>query len=310
MRRAALAGLGALLGCLVFAGCCHQKTPERSIARGAPPAYAEVATRFNERVGPLDRLWARTVVRASYRDKDGRRQRDQFEGHLQYLRPDRLLLTFDKVGNTYAALGANQRQYWWLQREPERKAFLGDHDRADPRKVAELGLPVHPLSFVDLLAITPLDPGAPGARVEWSADGRFLLATAPGRLNPRRLWLNPDDYTTTRVELLGTGGEVAITADLSRYQPIAVRGPAADPGWRPTVATALEATRQSDDLSIRMDLFEPEVSDRRPLARIFNFETVRGSLRIPEGAVVDLNNGAPGAAAPGAGDPAPRALAP
>jgi hypothetical protein len=283
----------ALVGAALQGCGGPQRVPQGARTRGAPPAYTEIAEKFNQRVGPLERLWARTAVGVWYRDKEGKDRHDQFEGHFQYLRPDRVLLTFDKVGQNFAALGSDSERFWWVQKEPEPKAYVGEHARVTPQQLAQIGLPVHPLSLLDLLAVTPL-PANPDARgsVVWSPDGRLLGVTAPGRMGMRRLWLDPSTYEPRRVELLATVGDVVLAADLSKHQPIAVRSPKT--GWSPTVATILEGSQASDGLRIRMTLFDPETGGGRPKAQSFDFDRWRDALGVRE--IERLDQGAPGAA--------------
>jgi hypothetical protein len=271
-----LAALAALLS-----GCAgparHQ--PGATVARGPVPTYEEVAAAYNRRVEPLDRLWARTVIRVWFVNQEGKEQQEQLEGHLQYLRPDRLLLTFDKVGTTYAALGSNDQKYWWIETRGDRKAWVGQHEEATPELIAQLGLPVHPLEFVELLGITPLPVRAPGARVEWSEDGR-LRVTAPGRMGERRLWLDPQRWVPLRVDVLGTGGEVVISAELTRYQAVAVRSPIGH--WNPEVPGELQAQQDRAKLRVRMTLFDPETAGARPKASAFDLERLLKLLEVDQ----------------------------
>ena len=287
---------------VLIAGCA---SGERGGARshGPVPAYSEIAQQFNVRAGPLDRLWARTVVRAWFRDREGKPHEEQFEGHFQYLRSDRLLLTFDKVGNTYAALGSNEERYWWIEKQQEggANAYIGDHDKATPERIEELGLPVHPLSFVDVLGITPL-PDLPedgkGSTVEWSHDGESLVVSAPGRLGQRRLWLDPQTLLPSRIDLLDSSGSTVLSASLSKYLPVALRTP--KEGWFPLAPSVIEATRESDGLRVRMDLYDPETGGRRPKAAAFDLDALLTSFGVNQ--VVHLDDPAPTPPA-GAGHP-------
>jgi hypothetical protein len=260
-----------------------------------------VAASYNERVTPLDRLWARTVIRVWFKNQEGQPQQEQLEGHLQFMRPDRLLLTFDKVGNTYAALGSNEKQYWWIETRGDKQAWVGENAKATPELIAKLGLPVHPLNFIELLGITPLPSAASAgadAQVAWSEDGRFLVVTAPGRLGLRRLWLDPERWLPMRTEVLGSGGEVAIGADLSKYQPVAVRSP--NPNWTPEVPSELEAVQPRDSLRVRMTIFDPETAGSRPKATAFDLDRLLKLLDVNQVQQLDqppANPPAPAAAA-------------
>lgn len=287
--RFCLALLVLAVAALVNQGCANGQRSAKPVARGPAPAYSEVAERFNQRVGPLEKLWARTTVGVWYRDKEGQDRHDQFEGHFQYIRPDLVVMTFDKVGEVFAVLGSDPERFWWVQKQPEARAWVGSHGAVTPEKLAEIGLPVHPLSLLDLLAVTPLPSGG---TVAWSSDGRLLGVTAPGRMGPRRVWLDPDTCEARRVELLGRGGEVALAADLSKYQPVALKAPRS--AWSPTVASTLEGSRASDGLKIRMTLFDPETGGSRPQAKNLEFDRWREALGVKN--VERLDAGGPAAA--------------
>jgi hypothetical protein len=232
------------------------------------------------------------VISVTYRDKEGKEHRDQLEGHLQYMRPDRLALSFDKVGNTVAWLGGNEQKYWWIETREDPRAYVGEHAKATPERIQELGLPVHPLNFIELLGITALPESAQGTKVAWSKDGRSLIVRGPGRLGDRRLWLDPDRMTPQRIELLDRQGGPALAADLSSYDFLNVRNPRAD--WSPTVATRLEATQERDGLRVVVILYDPETAGGRPKPGVFDLDTILQSLGIRK--VVDLD--APGAPLP------------
>lgn len=277
--------LGAMLG---QAGCAACRNGEAEpIDRGPAPPYAEVAGTYNARLEPLDRLWARAVTRVWYPDKEGEEQSEQVEGHLQFIRPDRLLMTFDKVGinRTFALLGSNETRYWWMDLTGPRRAWVGTHAAVTPERIAELGLPVHPLDLVELLALSPLpEPGA-GGSVGWSTDGRRLVVTAPTRMGggTRRLFLDPETREPSRIELLDAAGRVVAEAALSNYDVVELPFPKTGPRIATQMLMSINAGRER----MRLKLWAPENRGSRPRPGIFDLERLAASQGIEE--IVDLD---------------------
>lgn len=295
---ASLAGLIGAVGVLgasaLLGGCARSTTPGPEVGPGTlkPPAYSEVASAFNQRVELLHRLWARTTLIVEQPDPDdpGGRLRDQAEGHLQLERPDRFALSVMKLGDIYFYLGSNEERYWWIDRlSEERIALFGRHARATPERAELLGIPIHPLDMMDLLGVTPLpdDSGTPigpttEGRVAWAESG-LLSVEVPARWGSRRVVFDPATYEPVRVEMLDSTGAVSLVSELSRYNPIRVRGRGL-PGPGVARRAVIEAPRHGATLTI--DLYEPE--NKEISEQAFSFEAlVRAYVR--GGEVIDLD---------------------
>lgn len=222
----------AAVAAVVFAGACKRNRtteltkPAPPVFRGRVPEYAEVADAYNKRVEPLSRLWTRGTVRVWYPDKQGEEETVQIDANLQYIRPDQVNLTLMHVGKVepIAVLGSNDQRYWYIDLGDHKVARVGEHAKATQEAVAELGLPVYPLDLIELLGISPLPTSWPTVGtgeepdLRWSEDGRLLILTTQGRTGWRRLYLDPDGYLPRRVELVGAGGKVLVSSELSDYQ--------------------------------------------------------------------------------------------
>lgn len=270
------------------------RTPPVPTVRGKLPQYSTVAEAYNQRVAPLERVWTRGTVRVWYPDEQGEQQVEQLEIHFQFIRPARMLLTLEKATETVAVLGSNETQYWWIELGKEKKAFVGEHARANTARVAELGLPVHPLDLVEVMGITPLptvwsatSPGeAPHMR--WSDDGTSLLVTVLGRNGPRRLWLDPVTYEPSRIELMGRSMKPVVTAELASFEKVEARpdpnGPVIS-GRLPTrIMAAIDRENEGtkEHVRMRLTLGDAEVSGKRPKAGAFNFENLVRSYGVQE----------------------------
>ncbi len=229
----------------------------------------------------------------TYRDPEGRRHREQGEGHLQLVRDaDQLALSVGKLGETYVYLGSNASEYWWLDLTEQHRAWVGRHDRVSGP--GQAGVPVHPLDLMDVLGVRPLPAGAgQSASVGWSADGRLLGVTLPARWGQRRTWLDPDTFEPVRVELLDRSGAAALTARLWDYKAVA-----APPGMvsgvaGPRIATSIDLEVPATETRIELRLFDPANRRGYPKAAAFDLAALLNAYAIPPGSVTRLDGPTP-----------------
>lgn len=245
---------------LAVSGCT---TPDPIFDPNTPlPSTEDVLAGQREAVRGLERVWARAVVQVDGADPAGKKVNEQGEGVLQVVPPDRLALSLGKLGDTLLYLGSNEEWYWWfdLLDSNRRLAVLGRHALVTPDKAAELGVPVHPLDLIELLAITPLPDDATVRG--WDAIGRVIVEH-PNRWGSRRVWLDPTDWRPWRVELLDRNGQPLATAVLSDHARASVEGDALRSPW---VAGRLEITAAGFDGEVRVSLFEPRNQRIREIA--------------------------------------------
>ena len=272
---------GALAGFVACAmiqavgcGSADKITDGGAAATRATPSYATVASGYNARVAGAERLTSQisVIIEAEARDESGAvtgRTRDQLEGNLSIVRPQRVALRLDKVGQNVAYLGCDERSYWWFDmagKEPT--AIVGTHRNATPRDAADFGLPVHPLEFIELLGVLPL-PSSPVAAlrdakspplqapaVRWSKDGRLLEVTAASRWGTRKFTLDPVTYEPSRIDLLDERGALAVGSVLSRFAPAAIEG---KPGSGVPIATKVELSIPANTTRVLMVLADPRI---------------------------------------------------
>lgn len=297
---------GVLLGVslLLLSGCAAQMptppAPRPQVEATGLPSYEEVVEGYNQRIAGLPRLWARTVGRIWYPDEDGRTRTEQVEGHLQYIAPDRLLLNFDKVSQTYGLMGSNEERYWWIELDRERRAYVGDHARVTPERIEELGMPIYPRDVIDLLGITPLPVERPSTSVAWNQDRRALIVTTPSRVTSeagglgtlQRLWIDPQSFEPRRIEMLDADGGVRVVSDLSKYERVSVPGGGPEVP-RPGVPGEIVVATADERTQMRLRIYAPQASEDRPRAAVFDLEQLLRRYRIREVISLDEPRAAP-----------------
>jgi hypothetical protein len=284
----------------ITAGCATAM-PEPRPPRPAPqtegplPTYEEVATRYNERIAAIPRLWASITGRIWFPDEQGRQRTEQVEGNLQFIAPGRLLLNFDKVGQTLGLMGTNDERYWWIELDRQRRAFVGEHARVTAERIAELGMPIYPRDVVELLGITALPaPGeSPRTSVGWTAERRMIMVTTtigaaseaagPAPLSTyRRIFIDPATFEPLRIEILSADEQVRAISELSGYQTVTVAGAGPEvPRPRMPAEVFVGTADENTTMRLRM-LTPPEISRRRPSEAIFDFDNLVAHYRIRE----------------------------
>lgn len=258
----------ALMAIVAATGCrssLPRSQPYRP-APGPPPSYAEVAAAYNSRVKGLERLWARTVVRMWFRDQNDVEQNEQVEGNCQYVRPSKVLLNFDKVGETYAMLGSDGARYWWIELFEVKRAYVGEVAKATPQSVARVGVKIHPLDVIELLGLTILPEQG---EVEWREDK--LLVTVPSRFGRARLTLDAAKKWPERIEMLSPAGELLATSELAKFEAVAIKAglPGADKPWIPT---QVRMTADAGRTRVWLDVSDAIIDPSRPRAIAFDLQ--------------------------------------
>ena len=255
--------------------------------RGEPPAYEDVATRFNERAGRLGRIWANATARFSYIDEDGKRRTDQGEGHFQFIAPDRFALSIGKISEVLFWLGCDEDRYWFFQMHDGEQVSIGRNDNLGRPCSRDLGLPASPIDIIDLLGVTPLPSTATGA-TSWSTNGRWLVVDAPGRLAWRRLFLDPKTYLPARVELYDPNDttEPLVISSIELYDRVELDGVG---GFMPEAPSRLQIDHPASETSIR--LFLHNLNDGKTNGRlsdaVFTFESLVEAFGPEEVIVLD-----------------------
>lgn len=247
MLRMAIFGL---LAAIFLCGCSAAKRDPHPVIETTLEAVLDA---HNERAAGLDRFWARASVQVIGRTEDGR-LREQAEGHLQIVRPDRVALSLGKLGKTQLYLGSNADVYWWIDMvDPDQKSVVfGRHDLVTQRKAELLGVPVYPRDLVGLLGITPIDPARVIGGLQ-QAKGRLIVDVQVGG-GRMRVYFSGLLIEPVRVEMYDLDDRLQVASDLERYDYVTVVG---DARSKPRVAEKIVLTL-SDDTVVRISLYDPE----------------------------------------------------
>ncbi len=248
---------------------------------GEPPSAAQLAEVHNQRVEPLDTLWARISLRAKGTYPDGESYEEQGEGHLQLVKPTNLSLTIGKLGETYFAFGANADQYWSfnLSDADHKTALIGQLGQATPEKADALGLPVHPAELIALTGLMPIDLARAGG-TRWADDGKSVGISMPSRWGSVMLWIDPKTNLVIRSQAFDRVGDLVATAELSRYKDAQIKA-------RPSVLVPgkIEITMPGDNGFVRIELSEPRRKAIRPI--VFDPPKLMRAYRVDE--MIDLD---------------------
>lgn len=283
-RKPVLLGFVVAAVALWLSGCSSAPRV-KPIERGPAPEYAGVASRYNESVSSIETLAASAVVRVTYKDAEGRTRREQGEGVLQVVLPDRLALSVNKVGRRLFWIGCDEERYWWFDLVDERRAAVGRHELAHLVGGGEPASVIHPLSLIDLLGVTPMPvvgPDAAGAS-QWSADGHLLGLTTRARAGGyRRAWLDPETLEPVKIELFDASRRLVLLSELENHTTVSVGG-----GRRAVAPSRITVYHPESGTEIRMTLYGIEDDRRRISERAFDFESLVDRLGVES--IIDID---------------------
>jgi hypothetical protein len=256
----------------------------------ALPSYATIASKYNERCKDLNKLRCpANLVIESPGENAGDRRTDQVEANLQFIAPQRIALRVDKVANTLAYLGCNETKYWWLDLGNPKRALVGEHAGATPRSAARFGIPVHPLDLIDLLGVLPLP--VEKQPVEWSEDKTLWVVTLPPRgkgWGERTIAIDPATGEPRRIEVYDARGDLAASAELSKFVGVAVRG---DTFSKAAMASRYEVEIPATDSTIVVSIAQPENPAERMRTAPFDLPRLLESYGISTVQDVDAASG-------------------
>ena len=281
-------GLG---GCNRAGTASGEGAPAQGPKGKAAPDYASVAKKYNERVELLGRLFARTLVELTFTDEDGKRRSEKGEGFLQVVRPDKLAMSMSKVGKRLFWFGSDGERYWWIDLVDHKKAYVGRHanyDKLRERGVVQPGLGLRPLDVIQMLGTTPLPAKEDGGRTQWSSDGKRIGITVARDAGFVRIWVDPDSYEPSKIELLDKAGKALVVADLSQYEHVELRNRG---GNTPRVAQRVIIGGQkggplADSL---VSIWLAGMEDHRVNDDAFKFDVVLDEVGVAKADVVDLD---------------------
>lgn len=254
------------------------------------PTYEEVQARAEERVGALDRLWARASVGLRFTDEDGDRRREQGEGHFQIVKPRNVALTIGKLGETYLLLGCNDEHFWWIERVEEHVAYVGDQQNARDLAIQRVGVPVLPTDLLELADLNAWPaPGEPGAGVVREIErtdldpARFFAVEFEDEGRTRIVYLTRLAFEPVGVDLITPSGELAARSQLLGMTQVLNH---IEPLKQQRVPTRILVDVPSADSRIELSLGSLEISERRPRSIVFDLDELIKRMSVER--VVDL----------------------
>ncbi|MFN5944625.1 MAG: hypothetical protein ACK5ZG_06025 [Phycisphaerae bacterium] len=295
-----------LASCLLLTGCATPVSPKPIFDpastppanRAALPNAADVIAAYNRRVADVSRL--RTPISAVLDiptlDEQGRvtdqRTKDQLDGNLQLIQPDRVSLRMDKVQQTVFYMGSGSGAYWFIAMGNQPVAYKGEMTQATLAKARSLGLPIHPLDLLDLMAITPLPSNA---KLSWW--GPYVRVVAAARWGTRELLLDATTLEPAAVWLRDRTGKIAVWAETTNYKDVPVTGKGISPARVPGRVRAVVpgATPQGDSF-IELFITKPENPGLRIREKQFQFDAVLNASGASE--VIDIDASSAGSSKP------------
>lgn len=263
---AVLAGLLILGGCGLFGGSeggLNDASKPGAVNTAPLPSYADMARRYNERIEPLSKLFARANIRLTYFDENGEQKTEEPEGRLQIVRPDRLALSLGKAGQIIFWFGCDPTTYWWFDLSDSSNRILayGKHEKYTDEIGKRIGIAMRPLDLIRVLGIVPLDPAGAGA-TQWSKDGKRIgITSALGTRGFERIWVNPATDMPISIEIFDPQKKLVLTAKHEGEEPIEL----ASGRFRPPIAAQITVEHHASKTQARLTLTgikDSGVSDR------------------------------------------------
>jgi uncharacterized RDD family membrane protein YckC len=274
---------------LTMQGCIGQnKENQEDVRRDQPlPKAGDLIAVHNQNVEKLDRLWARTELRLQGVDQDGNDLDETAEGHFQFIRPGRVSLTVNKVGETYFCLGSNEIFYWWMDLRKPRSALMGEIAKATPKTVERFGVPVHPLDLIDLVGIMPIEAeDAEAGTLAWSADGNQAELLVQGRWGPRVFSFSSPGSKLTGVRLLDASGKIVCESRIERTERVTFRD---DPSVIAEAPVRMVISIPASSMQVTIVMHDPQNRGTAMKDAAFKPDLLLKAYNIPQDMVRSLD---------------------
>lgn len=283
----------ALLCLPLFTACCGPRGVDDWQAIGPveqvrSPTYAEVVTRYNEHVEPLDPVYAQTFIELYWREEIDGKPRDRKEiggGKLIVRRPGDFALTIEKLGTIYLWAGANtEGRYWLIDRSGDVPvAMVGSVGLAAER----FPLGIDPKSLPLLMGLKPIELGEQTeSNPVWSSDRGWVIEP-PGE--QVRILIDRETGRPIQVNLMDDTGDLRIVSELDDLVELEVPGVRRLRGPRMPMNADIYAVGQ--DARLRLEIREADGDPGEIQDRWFEFEDLLPALGVDEADVRDLDAG-------------------
>jgi len=222
LRRPAAAGRSPLallaLSLVALAGCGPLRTPAAPEA-GALLGPGDVLRLHNEWADSIQHVWSRAELLLNFPRGQGSENRKQFdiEGHLFLVKPDKLFLHGEVLGQEMFKLGMNPEQYWLWIRPDVNTVWLGRRGGTGEQRLV-----MPPEALMTALGVFHIEPAPEASAVFIALERYYILCESRGvggtQVPFRRVWFDRRTLRPARIDLFDDTGRRVLFAELLRYE--------------------------------------------------------------------------------------------
>lgn len=289
----------------ILTGChnCPDSKPELDLTN--QPSYTEIAETQNERVSKIKSYWCRSSFEIKWYDENQDSHKEIGEGHLIMIKPDRIALTFSKLGEIYSWAGCNSELFWLFAGGDNPVVYVARNENAFTPDCAELPVSVHPLELLDLICLFefPVTDIPDDIDIQTAPDSllnhnykvipdikrALWTVVIPGRWSKRKVYLDPVTLLPARIELKALfDDEILVAANLSQYATMDIQGISL--GNLPKVPSWVEINDLRSGTNLRLALRSPsdQTAQKGSISNaMFDFNIVKRKMRPAEYIILD-----------------------
>jgi hypothetical protein len=208
------------LALLAAAGCGPTRGP---LAAPAGPQLTppEVLSAHNAWAGAIEHRWSRAAVSLILPRGESRGEHDRYdmEGHLFLIKPDRLFLHGQVLGQEVFKMGMDSERFWLWIRPKVNTVWTGRRGGEGERRFI-----LAPADLLAVLGVFPIDQ-APDQPAAFDTQPEQYVLTQQrvfgGEKVPwRRTWFDRRTLRPVRIDLFDDAGVRVVMAELMRYERI------------------------------------------------------------------------------------------
>ena len=276
----ACGGLPVILALLllVASGCGPARGPLAAATAGPQMTPAEVLAAHNAWADSLEHLWSRAATNLVMprSESHGERVRYDTEGHLFIIKPDRLFLHGQVLGQEVFKMGLDSERFWLWVRPGANTIWTGRRGGEGERRFI-----LAPADLLTALGVLPIDLAPDELAAFDTQPNQYVLTRqrmfGGEKIPVGRTWFDRRSLRPVRIDLFDDAGVCVVMAELLRYQRIG----------EVDVCTAYRV-RFCGEAEVDLVLQLSDVKlDKQPPATVFQY-------KVPPGAKVeDLDAGPP-----------------
>jgi len=262
-----------VLAAILAAGCGPTRGPERLAPVLAPD---KVLAAHNAWADSIQHLWSRAAILlnfpASGTEADPMQQ--DLDGHIFMVKPNRLYLHGQILGQEVFVMGMNAEKYWLWVRPRVNAVWVGARGGEGERRFV-----VSPEDLMSALGVFRIDL-KPDEPAMFTAQDRYYFLSeerrvGAARVPSRRIWFDRATLRPARVDLYDENGRCLLMAELLKYEPVGGTG----------VCMVYRARFYADkEVDIVLQLTAASL-EKAPNEKVFEF-------RVPPGAkIIDIDKG-------------------